>query len=84
MFECLLNGKLAVGQTQWYHFGVDAPPILVYFGGDWDVHWGYGILTHGQLSLATMKREPTGKPCPTQPLLGGRRPPVQSKTSDPR
>ena len=19
--------------------------------GDWDVHWGYGILTHGQLFL---------------------------------
>ena len=30
------------------HFGVGAP-ILVYFSGDWDVHWGYGILTHGQL-----------------------------------
>ena len=29
------------------HFGVGAPPILVYFSGDWDVHWGYGILTHG-------------------------------------
>ena len=28
------------------HFGVGAP-ILVYFSGDWDVHWGYGILTHG-------------------------------------
>ena len=24
------------------HFGVGAPPILVYFSGDWDVHWGYG------------------------------------------
>ena len=31
---------LAVGQKQWYHFGVGAPPILVYFSGDWDVHWG--------------------------------------------
>ena len=20
-----------------------------YFSGDWDVHWGYGILTHGQM-----------------------------------
>ena len=35
-----------VGQNQWYHFGVGAPPILVYFSGDWDVHRGYGILTH--------------------------------------
>ena len=25
---------VAVGQNQWYHFGVGAPPILVYFGGD--------------------------------------------------
>ena len=31
---------LAVGQNQWDHFGVGAPPILVYFSGDWDVHWG--------------------------------------------
>ena len=29
------------------HFGVGAPPILVYFSGDWDVHWGHGLLTHG-------------------------------------
>ena len=32
---------MAVGQNQWYHFGVVAPPILVYFSWDWDVHWGY-------------------------------------------
>ena len=24
-------------------FGVGAPPILVYFGRDWDVHWGYDL-----------------------------------------
>ena len=46
-----LGRALAVGQNQWYHFGVGAPPILVYFSGDWDVHWGYGILTHGHLGL---------------------------------
>ena len=39
-----------MGQNQWYHFGIGAPPILVYFSGDGDVHWGYGILTHGQLA----------------------------------
>ena len=38
------QSKMAVGQNQWYHFGVAAPPILVYFSGDWDVYWGYGIL----------------------------------------
>ena len=38
-----------MGQNQWYHFGVGAPPIVVYFSGDWDVHWGYGLLTHGHV-----------------------------------
>ena len=33
-------------QNQWYHFGIGAPPILVCFSGDWDVHWGYGVWTH--------------------------------------
>ena len=41
--------QMAVGQNQWYLFGVGAPPILVYFNGDRDVHWGYGILTHGHI-----------------------------------
>ena len=35
--------EMAVGQNQGYHFGVSAPPILVYFSGDWDVHWGYDL-----------------------------------------
>ena len=43
------NSEVAVGQNQWYHFGVGPPPILVYFSGDWDVHWGYKLLTHGQV-----------------------------------
>ena len=42
---------MAVGQNQWCHFGVGAPPILVNFSGDWDVHWGYGLLTHGQIPV---------------------------------
>ena len=37
---------VAMGQNQWYHFGVGAAPIFVCFSGDWDVHWGYGFLTH--------------------------------------
>ena len=45
----LTRRDMAVGQNQWYLFGVGAPPILVYFSGDWDVHWGYGILTHGHI-----------------------------------
>ena len=34
---------MAVDQNQWYHFGVGAPPILLYFSGDWDVHWQYDL-----------------------------------------
>ena len=53
---------LDVGQNQWYHFGVGAPPILVHFSWDWDVHCGYGILTHGHLSgpLQRMAVNPGG------------------------
>ena len=36
-----------VVKTNEIHFGVGAPPILVYFSGDWDVD---GILTHGQIN----------------------------------
>ena len=38
-----IHGHVAVGQNQWYHFGVGAPPLLVDFNGDWDVHCDYGI-----------------------------------------
>ena len=34
-----LGGYVAVGQNQWYHFGVGAPPILVYLG--------FGMFTGG-------------------------------------
>ena len=44
---------MALGQNQWYHVGIGAPPILIYFSGDWDVHWGYGVLTHGHVGLGT-------------------------------
>ena len=29
------------------HVGVGALPILLDVSGDWDVHWGYGVPTHG-------------------------------------
>ena len=25
--------------------------VRTYFSGDWDVHWGYGILPHGQVAM---------------------------------
>ena len=46
---------MAVGQNQWYHFGVGAPPVLVYFSGDWDVHVGYGVLTHGHVVVVVQE-----------------------------
>ena len=33
---------------------VGAPPILVYFSWDWDVHWGYGILTQGHFGVGLL------------------------------
>ena len=42
---------LDLGQNHGTILGVDAPPILVYFSGDWDVHRGYGFLTQTQVSL---------------------------------
>ena len=49
---------MAVGQNQWYHFGLGAPPILVYFSGDGDVHWGYGVLTHGHIVQQALPEGP--------------------------
>ena len=40
------------------HFGVGAPPLLVYFSKDWDVHWGYGVLTHGQVGGSFLELVP--------------------------
>ena len=36
------------------HFGVGAPPVLVYFSGDFDVHGVYGILTMAKLQLGVV------------------------------
>ena len=51
LFSLLLE-DMTMGQNQWYHFGVGAPPILVRFSGDWDVHWLYGIFTPWPCFLA--------------------------------
>ena len=45
-----------MGQNQWYHFGVGAPPILVYFSRDLDFHWVYDLaLTHGLLEIVSAR-----------------------------
>ena len=43
---------MAVGQKQWYHVGVGAPPILVHFSGWIGMLTGESIwiLAHGPLS----------------------------------
>ena len=43
------------------HFGVGAPPILVYFSGDWEVHWGYRLLTHGRIGNQRTTPKSRGK-----------------------
>ena len=50
---------------------VGAPPILVCFSGDSDVHWGYGILTHGHFANEESKRSDTGPVGKTRPALLG-------------
>ena len=52
---CVFFSGEAVGQNRFeipFWLGlVNSPPIFrAYFSGDWDVHWGYGVLTHGRES----------------------------------
>ena len=50
-------------QNHWYHFG--APPILVYFSGDWDVHWGYGVLAQcpfAEMNMCQVQSSRTREP----------------------
>ena len=49
------------------HFGAGAPPIVVYFSGDWDVHWGYGLLTHGQMRKRTKRSKAFCLPSEAKP-----------------
>ena len=68
---------MAMGQNQWYHFGVGAPLILVYLSGDSDAHWGYDLefdpWPHDTLQSAIAKlsrstfRRPFCEPC-SQPF----------------
>ena len=57
---------MAVWQNQWCHFGEGA----VYFSGDWDVHWGYGILTHGHIlpGIVNLETRLLRTACPEIPL----------------
>ena len=45
--QTLTLSHMAVGQNQWYHFGVGTPLILVYFSGIGMFTGGTGFFTHG-------------------------------------
>ena len=48
----LLFYDMAVGQHQWdLGVGEFTTHFRTYFSGDWDVHRGYGILTHGHIGI---------------------------------
>ena len=47
---CVALQHVAMVQNQWHHVGIGVPPSLIYFSGDWDAHWGYGVLTDGHVS----------------------------------
>ena len=57
-------------QNQWYHFGDFRCTIVVYFRGDWDVHGGYGSLTHAQL-ISANRPSAAFVPCPLASLASG-------------
>ena len=50
---------VGVGQYQWDPIlvGRRTTPFRTYFSGDWDVHWGYGILTHGHMGVIFFREE---------------------------
>ena len=57
---------MAVGQNQWYHFGVGefTTHFRTYFSGDWDVHWGItGLLTQPYETFHTSRTiwDPTSR-----------------------
>ena len=45
-----------LGQNHGHPFGVGefTSHSRLYFSGGWDVHWGYGVLTHGQMTVGVM------------------------------
>ena len=59
-------GHLAVRQNQWCHVGVGefTTHFRLYFSGDWDVHWGYGILAHGHFVSRHLCQGNVGAPTP--------------------
>ena len=70
---------MAVGQNQWYHFGVGefTTHFRTYSSGDWDVYWGCGVLTHGQMNRNETKELEAEHQLPTFNVTSGGGVPVR-------
>ena len=68
------SSEMAVGQNQYYHFEVGAPPILVYFSGWIGMFTGGAIwiLAHGQIipSISPQAVQASSLPPLALPPLG--------------
>ena len=47
-------GKYDCGSKLMVPFWGRCTTHIVYFSGDWDVHWGYGILTNGHMCVVSV------------------------------
>ena len=73
------GAHVAVVPNRWYHFGLGAPPLLIYFSGDWDVHWGYSLLSHSHFAAKHfLNRVPFPATPPAYPQRSRSRPPPAS------
>ena len=82
-----------MGQNQWCNFGVGAPPILVYFCGDWDVDWPPSLanrqdpksasapVLRGSAQAAPPPHQP-GRPAARSPRRPIRGPPWTTQSHD--
>ena len=51
---------MAMVQNQ-IHFGIGE--FTTHFSGDWDVHWGYRLLTHGHIGHRSQRSTPQTPVC---------------------
>ena len=67
--EELFEG-MAMGHNLWLHFGVAEYPFATYF----DVHQGYGVLTHSHISNIALWLGMLICAIPPKPTVDGRNP----------
>ena len=54
LFRCGCGSQNRFGIPFWL-VGEFTTHFRAYFSGDWDVRWGYGILTHGHVFMCSVK-----------------------------